>query len=147
VAAVQAAENANASSEKKPRQDGEISVKGGRGRVNKVKARAVEQGKKRGIGKRTIERSLAKANGSQPSDSKKRQRRTKVETQRDKFLSGFMSLVAGIAMTDPESTISESALDLLTKDMLIDLIEDVETAGATLNKVLDQLRAARARGA
>jgi hypothetical protein len=48
----------------KPRQVGEVSTdKGGRGNVDTVKAAAVETAKAYGIGKRTVERALAKANG------------------------------------------------------------------------------------
>jgi hypothetical protein len=60
-----AAHRAAAKAEHKPRQLGEVS-KGGRGKINKVKAAAVATAKDHGIGKRTIERSFAKAEGHIP---------------------------------------------------------------------------------
>jgi hypothetical protein len=57
VAAVKAGE--------KPRQVDEVS-KGGRGRINTVKAKAVAEADKHGISKSTVERSLAKAEGKMP---------------------------------------------------------------------------------
>jgi hypothetical protein len=57
VAAVKAGE--------KPRQVDEVS-KGGRGRINTVKAKAVAEADKHGISKSTVERSLAKAEGKTP---------------------------------------------------------------------------------
>lgn len=56
-----AAHKAAAEAGDKPRQGGEVSAKGGRGKVNKVKAAAVATGKQHGVGKRTIERSFAKS--------------------------------------------------------------------------------------
>jgi hypothetical protein len=48
---------------KKPRQVGEVSAAGGRGKKNELKARAVAVAKEHGVSKRTVERSLAKAEG------------------------------------------------------------------------------------
>jgi hypothetical protein len=55
--------------EKNLAKDGEVS-KGGRGKVDKVKAVAVATAKKQGIGKRTVERALAKAEGRVPAPSR-----------------------------------------------------------------------------
>jgi ParB-like nuclease family protein len=112
VAAVQAAEDAKARAEKKPRQDGEVFAKGGRGRVNKVKAKAIEEGKKRGISERTIERAVAKAeskkaNGKRPPETKKRH---------------------------------TAALGLLTAEQKAMAVEDIEAAVAALIAIRDQLR-------
>jgi hypothetical protein len=49
----------------KPRQDGEVS-KGGRGKVNEVKAKAVAAGKEHGVSERTVERAIAKVEGREP---------------------------------------------------------------------------------
>ena len=49
----------------KPRQVEEVS-KGGRGKVNEVKAAAVATAKEHGISKSTVERSFAKAEGRKP---------------------------------------------------------------------------------
>jgi ParB-like chromosome segregation protein Spo0J len=62
VAAVKAGE--------KPRQVDEVS-KGGRGRINTVKAKAVAEADKHGISKSTVERSLAKAEGKVPKPKRK----------------------------------------------------------------------------
>lgn len=56
-----AAHKAAAGARDKPRQGGEVYAKGGRSKVNKVKAAAVAAGKQHGVGKRTIERSFAKS--------------------------------------------------------------------------------------
>ena len=56
-----AAHKAAAGTRDKPRQAGEVYAKGGRGKVNKVKAAAVATGKRHGVGTRTIERSFAKS--------------------------------------------------------------------------------------
>ena len=81
VAAVKAAETARAARKAdkyigrdggppdKPRQVGEVSdlvAKGGRGKVDKVKAEAVAVAKDHGISERTVERSIAKAEGKKP---------------------------------------------------------------------------------
>ena len=49
----------------KPPQNEAVS-KGGRGKVNPVKQKAIAAGKKHGISKATVERSLAKAEGRKP---------------------------------------------------------------------------------
>jgi hypothetical protein len=83
VAAVKASKEAKA----KPRQLGEVSgrassaptsvtptpevpPKGGRGKVNETKAKAVAVAKEHGIAERTIERSIAKAEGRLPEPSR-----------------------------------------------------------------------------
>jgi hypothetical protein len=50
----------------KLRQIGEVSAKGGRGVVDEVKAKAVSTAIEHGISQRTVERSLAKAEGRVP---------------------------------------------------------------------------------
>jgi hypothetical protein len=122
--ALKAAEKAKPEVDK-PRHDGEVSGKGGRGKVNRLKARVVEECKKHGISKRTAERSLAKGEGKWPSRPKCH-RRTKAEVQRKKQLDrleGFMSLVDAIGMT----TIDDSTLDLLTSEGGADCCERVDT--------------------
>ena len=61
---------AAAEAEDKPRQVGEVSSKGGRGKVDKVKAAAVATAKEHGISKRTVERSIANAEGRIPESKK-----------------------------------------------------------------------------
>jgi hypothetical protein len=70
VAAIKAGE--------KPRNDCEVS-KGGRGKVNETKAKAVAEAKKQGIDKRTVEEALAKAEGKTPKPKPKPRRPTKKE--------------------------------------------------------------------
>jgi len=53
----------------KPRQVGEV-YKGGRGHVNELKAKVIASAKEHGIGTRTVERSLAKADGRWPQPTK-----------------------------------------------------------------------------
>jgi hypothetical protein len=55
----------------KPPQDEAVS-KGGRGKVNPVKAKAIATAEEHGISKATVERSLAKANGRQPKPKQSR---------------------------------------------------------------------------
>jgi hypothetical protein len=57
----------------KPRQVGEVSAMGGRGKVDQVKAAVVADAEKHGISKRTVERALAKSNkvpSNQPAPRK-----------------------------------------------------------------------------
>lgn len=56
---------ARKAAEQKPRQVDEVS-KGGRGKVDPVKAAAVKDAAEHGISKSTVERSFAKANGKTP---------------------------------------------------------------------------------
>ena len=102
--------------ETKPREDGEVSAKGGRGKVNKLKAEAVAAGKKLDISPRTIERSmhaLVQAEGKMP---KPRRRRSEVEIEHDelmKLIEHFSSDGLGsVRSMDP----SNAAIDALTKE-------------------------------
>ena len=61
-----AAHKAAAEAADKPRQLGEVSAKGGRAKVDTVKAAAVAAAKEHGISKRTVERAFAKAEGKIP---------------------------------------------------------------------------------
>ena len=61
-----AAHKAVAEAADKPRQVGEVSAKGGRAKVNTMKAAVVATAKEHGIGKRTVERAFAKAEGKTP---------------------------------------------------------------------------------
>jgi hypothetical protein len=61
-----AAHRTAAEAEDKPRQVDEVS-KGGRGKVNEVKAAAVKTAGEHGISKRTVERSFAKSEGRVPA--------------------------------------------------------------------------------
>jgi len=119
----------------KPRQVGEVSGKGGRGKVNKVKARAVEECKKLDISKRTAERARPKAEGEQPS-KRKRHRRTNAERERDYLLGGYRNHMLGIS----ESAFTDEALNLLTKEQTADLAEYVDGAMAKLAALRQQLR-------
>ena len=65
-----AAHKAAAEAADKPRQLGEVSAKGGRAKVDTVKAAAVAAAKEHGISKRTVERSFAKAEGRIPETKK-----------------------------------------------------------------------------
>ena len=65
-----AAHKAAAEAADKPRQLGEVSAKGGRAKVDTVKAAAVAAAKEHGISKRTVERSFAKAEGRIPEPKK-----------------------------------------------------------------------------
>jgi hypothetical protein len=53
--------NGEPPSEDKPRQVGEVSAKGGRGKLDKVKVAAVATAKEHGISRRTVERAMSKA--------------------------------------------------------------------------------------
>lgn len=55
-----AAHKAAATVDLKPRQDGEVFTKGGRGKVNPVKEAAVAAAREHDISRRTVERALAK---------------------------------------------------------------------------------------
>jgi hypothetical protein len=69
----------------KPPQDEAVS-KGGRGKVNPVKQEAIAAGKKHGISKATVERSLAKAEGRKPkarSEGKKPKPKRKTKRQKE----------------------------------------------------------------
>jgi hypothetical protein len=68
----------------KPPQVEEVSDKGGRGKINKVKAKAVEVAKEHGISKATVERAMAKAEGKKP----KAKRMTKRQRENEAFLLG-----------------------------------------------------------
>src|SRR6185312_2546534 len=66
----------------KPRHGGEVSAKGGRGKVNKLKAAAIETAKQVDISPRTVERSMAKAVGKKAPD---RSRRRPAQIKCDRF--------------------------------------------------------------
>jgi hypothetical protein len=68
----------------KPRQDGEVS-KGGRGNVDAVKAKALATAKDHGIGKRTVERAIAKAEGREPK-SERADKITKLDGARANYV-------------------------------------------------------------
>jgi hypothetical protein len=134
---VKAAEEGKADAEK-PRQVGEVSGKGGRGKIDEVKAKAVAIGKKKNIGKRTMERAYAETKLKAKATGKhsKRRRRTDPEIKRDGFLRFVNVLDAQnlIEATDPV------ALNLLTTKQRADAIEVIETAIARLRKIIDRLR-------
>jgi len=122
------------------RQDGEVvkrHVKGKSGSVKDAeKAEAVATGKEVGVSKRTIERSLPTADeGKQPSKPS-RKRRTDAEIERDHLLGGVSGVLRGIHYVK----VPDAALDLLTKEQVADLAEDLEEAMATLGALRERLR-------
>jgi hypothetical protein len=128
--------------EQKPGHDGPVSEqtwKGGRGRKNPVKQKALEINstlpKQDQAGERAIKRSLAKAVGGKPCD-KKRHRRSVAEIERNYLLGGYRNHVDAIG----QSAFTDEALDLLTEDKLVDLVEDMKKASSSLDTLLDRLR-------
>lgn len=134
VAVIRAAE--------KPPQLEAVS-KGGRGNVNPVKAKAIDEGKKADISKATMERALAKAEGKTPKPKakpiiieglavevqgeqpSKRVRRRDVEIGRDKFITGFVPTIDGIGMvSEPD----DAVLGMLTPKEIAETVETFETA-------------------
>jgi hypothetical protein len=67
--------------------------KGGRGKVKPIKQKAIATGKVQGIGMRTMQRALAKAEGKTPL---KPHRPTNAERARDKLLGSFSGAVETI---------------------------------------------------
>jgi hypothetical protein len=119
------------------RQDGEKLSNRGRAegrKVDAVKAKAIATGKEVGIGKRTIERSLAKASGKKL----KRPRRTDAKGERDRFLHFVSNL--GVQNDAEVPKLSDAALALLATEERAEAVTVMENAIARLQKVLDRLR-------
>jgi ParB/RepB/Spo0J family partition protein len=72
---------------------------------------------------------------NKPSD-KERHRRTKSQIERDYLLDGYRNHLVAIG----QSAFTDKALDLLTKDKLVDLVEDGKKAKANIDSLLGRLR-------
>jgi hypothetical protein len=72
---------------------------------------------------------------NKPSD-KERHRRTKSQIERDYLLGGYRNHLVAIG----QSAFTDKALDLLTKDKLVDLVEDGKKAKANIDSLLGRLR-------
>ena len=121
-----------AAEEVKPRQSGEVSTKGGRGKINTVKAALVGDAAKVGISKRTVERVLAKAEGkklNKPKLGPKRRASTRVKAFREGFLIG-VEITGYVA----ETYMRDEALDLLA-------IEEKAFANETIKRTIASLTA------
>jgi hypothetical protein len=134
VAILKAAEGAKANAEK-PCNACTVSHKGGRGKVNPIKQDAIAAGEQAKIGKRTMQKALAKAEGTNPQKPK-RPRRTDAEMERDHLLGRVSGVLHGIHYVK----VPDAALDLLTKEQMADLAEDLEEAMATLGALRERLR-------
>ncbi len=107
--------------ENKPRQVGEVSAKGGRGKIDPVKARAVATGKEHGVSQRTIERSFAKVTEPKPLPEKtiagpRLRTRPKLETHVgiDAARTYYLDVVqASVVDLDAEQEIIADAFDAL----------------------------------
>jgi hypothetical protein len=112
----------------KPGQVEPVSV-GGRGKVNKLKARVVAKGKQHGVSESTVKRRLAKAAGKKPEA-----RKPKVQIE------GFLRFVGMLHGLTQASDPSDEALAGLTKDQRADAIEIIDTIMPKLGRLRDRLR-------
>jgi hypothetical protein len=144
-------EKAKAKGQKRTPQVEEVS-KGGRGRVNELKAEAVAICKEQDISESTVERAMAEVEGRKPKarsiipraedagvvddavEPKGRKRRTKAEGDRDSFVERFMPRVHGLGMV----TYRADVLGLLTAEQKTAAVEDIDAAIAALTR--NQLR-------
>jgi len=114
---------------KKPAQVEEVS-KGGRGKVNEVKAEAVAMLAPQGVSESTIERALAEGRTPKPKP-----RRRPEEIERDKLL-GVRGTIHGMGYWK----FSDAAVALISKDEATDLAEDVKMVQASLGTLGKQLQ-------
>jgi hypothetical protein len=113
---------------------------------DKVKAAAVASGKELGIGKSTIERAMAKAEGKTPKPTRHRRtnaqkERDTVTAERDRFLTFVSSL--GVQNDIDAPKLSDDALYLLTIEQKADAVEVMESTITRLQKRVDRLRGLR----
>ena len=119
----------------KPGQVEPVSV-GGRGKVNRLKAKLIIKGKQHGVSESTMKRRLAKATGKKASG---RHRRTEAEIKRDQFLR-FMDHLGTFDLIDALEP-TAGALDLLTAEEIDNALEFIRGAVGRIQKVVPKLRA------
>ena len=113
--------------------------KGGRGKVNPVKAAVIADAKAAGLdaGERSVRRAIAKAEGKKPkAEGIKRKRRTSAERERDISL----TWIDGVTMQLAGRTFTDAAVDLLNKDQLEVLEENLPKAIKSLGTLREQVR-------
>ena len=137
VAALKAAEEAEAKKGCKVCTVSAEPHKGGRGKVKPVKQKAIAIGKEQDIGKRTIQTALAKAEGKKPKPI--RHRRTYAEIERDGLIR-FADHIDHLPIPEP----SDAALDLLPEAERDNAIEIVKRHLAGAKTLLDRLRISKA---
>jgi len=128
---LKAAERIKADAEK-PCNPCTVSHKGGRGKVNPIKQKALAAGEQAKIGDRTMQKALAMGEDRKPQKPK-RHRRTGAELERDTFL-GFTRKLEYFV---PE--VSDASLDLLSTEEVADAIECIQSAMARMKNIVDRL--------
>jgi ParB-like chromosome segregation protein Spo0J len=111
------------------------AINRGRG---KPKGFAAETAAATGRSKSQINRFLAepKVKAESKWSDKKRHRRTKAQIEREYLLGGYRNHLDAIS----QSAFTDEALDLLTEDKMVDLIEDGKKAKANIDSLLGRLR-------